>query len=57
MKDTFAITLSPEEQDIVRQIEFRGLQLKDHEHRRANGELALKLVRALQGREAIPLDG
>src|SRR5688572_21458511 len=54
MKDTFAISLSPEEEELVRKIEFDGLRLKDREHWLKNGELALALVRSLQGRDAIP---
>lgn len=54
MKDTFAIPLSPEEEELVRKIEFDGLRRMDPEHWRKNGELALELVRSIQGRNAIP---
>jgi hypothetical protein len=54
MKEAMAVTLTPEEQDLVRRIEFDGLKLRDSEHWHANGALALDLVQSIQNGNAIP---
>lgn len=54
MKDRFKVPLSPEEEDLVRRIEFDAHRLNDREHYLENGDLALNLVRSLQSRKAIP---
>lgn len=54
MKDTFAITLTPEEQDIVRQIEFDQSKVREHEHWLRNSDLALRLFSSVFHRNGIP---
>ena len=54
MNDTFAITLTTEEQEIARQIELDQSKVRDHEKWQRNSDLALRLFISLYRRNGIP---